>query len=222
MYNFDVANDKSEFFESLYRRIFMRNNSLKVIIMLLLSSFMLSGCSNKTETKSEQKVSEEVRYDVQHEETVEIETEEPEEGVLEVVITEVNWESYFDGINGSAVIYNPSENSYQIYNQEMALTQRSPCSTFKIISSLIALENKVIIPDESTRTWSGEIFWNEKWNRDINFEDAFQTSCVWYYREIIDEIGRDMMQQELKKLDYGNCDISDWDEYLNTNNNNRA
>lgn len=226
MYNFDVANDKSEFFESLYRRIFMRNHSLKVIIMLLLSSFMLSGCSNKKETESEHKVSEEVIYDVQHEsekiETVEIETEEPEEGVLEAVITEVNWESYFDGINGSAVIYNPSENSYQIYNQEMALTQRSPCSTFKIISSLIALENKVIIPDESTRTWSGEIFWNEKWNRDINFEDAFQTSCVWYYREIIDEIGRDMMQQELKKLDYGNCDISDWEGYLNTNNNNRA
>lgn len=204
----------------------MRNNSPKAILMLLISSFMLSGCSNKKEIESEHKASEEVIYDVQHEsekiETVEIEPEEPEEGVLEAVITEASWESYFDGINGSAVIYNPSENNYQIYNQEMALTQRSPCSTFKIISSLIALENKVIIPDESTRTWSGEIFWNEEWNRDINFEDAFQTSCVWYYREIIDEIGRDMMQQELKKLDYGNCDISDWEGYLNTNNNNRA
>lgn len=207
----------------------MRNNLVlykKAIIMLFLSLLMLCGCSSEKEKESEHKISEEVIYDEQQEsekmQTAEKETEEPEEDISETVITEVNWENYFDGINGSAVIYNPSENSYQIYNQEMALTQRSPCSTFKIISSLIALENKIIIPDESTRTWSGEIFWNGKWNRDINFIDAFQTSCVWYYRKIIDEIGKDIMQEELNKLDYGNCDISDWEGYLNTNNNNRA
>lgn len=56
-----------------------------------------------------------------------------------------------------------------IYNKELALTQRSPCSTFKIISSLIGLENGIIDPDNSVRPWSGEIFWNEDWNRDINF-----------------------------------------------------
>lgn len=207
----------------------MRNNTglyKKAIIMLLLLSFVLCGCSSEKETESENKTSEKLIYDVQQEtekvQTVETETEESEEDTLEAMITEVNWENYFDGINGSAVIYTPAENSYQIYNQEMALTQRSPCSTFKIISSLIALENKVIIPDESTRTWSGEIFWNENWNRDINFEDAFQTSCVWYYRGIIDELGKGIMQEELNKLDYGNCDISDWEGYLNTNNNNRA
>jgi len=31
-----------------------------------------------------------------------------------------------------------------------------------------------------------------------------------------------MMQKELEKLQYGNCDISDWEGQLNTNNNNRA
>lgn len=30
------------------------------------------------------------------------------------------------------------------------------------------------------------------------------------------------MQEELEKLQYGNCDISDWEGRLNTNNNNRA
>lgn len=30
------------------------------------------------------------------------------------------------------------------------------------------------------------------------------------------------MQNELNKLKYGNCDISDWEGKLNTNNNNRA
>ena len=107
-------------------------------------------------------------------------------------------------------------------NQDLAETRRPPCSTFKIISSLIALENGIIEPENSTRTWSGEIFWNEDWNKDINFSEAFRTSCVWYFRQVIDDIGKDMMQKELNKLKYGNCDISDWEGRLNTNNNNRA
>lgn len=37
-----------------------------------------------------------------------------------------------------------------------------------------------------------------------------------------DEIGKDLMQKELEKLQYGNCDISDWEGRSNTNNNNRA
>lgn len=134
----------------------------------------------------------------------------------------MDWANDFDGINGAAVIYDSTENRYQIYNQELAFTQRSPCSTFKIISSLIALENGIIEPDHSTRTWSGEIFWNEEWNKDINFSDAFHASCVWYFREVIDEIGKDMIQEELNKLSYGNCDISDWEGRLNTNNSNPA
>ena len=50
----------------------------------------------------------------------------------EAVIEEVDYSAYFEGLNGAAVIYDPSENRYQIYNQETALTQRSPCSTFKL------------------------------------------------------------------------------------------
>lgn len=149
----------------------------------------------------------------------EVTIDEREEAVEPVMIEE-EWSAYFDGINGAAVIYDPAENSFQIYNQELALTRRSPCSTFKIISSLIALEDGVIEPDDSVRTWSGEIFWNEKWNRDIGFSDAFHASCVWYFREVIDEIGKETMQEELNRLLYGNCDISDWEGHLNTNNSN--
>ena len=117
-----------------------------------------------------------------------------EEIAAEPIIEDMDWSNYFDGINGTAVFYEPTENCYKIYNQELALTQRSPCSTFKIISSLIALENGIIKPNESVHTWSGEIFWNEEWNRDIDFSDAFRSSCVWYFREIIDEIGKDMIK----------------------------
>lgn len=201
----------------------------KIYSCILVSSLLgLTACSKEDDSfidkqQPELKTSEEI---TRTEEVPKVDISQTEnaipneEVVTEPLITETDWADYFEGINGAAVIYNPDENSYQIYNQELALTQRSPCSTFKIISSLIALENGIIEPDNSTRTWSGEIFWNEEWNRDIDFSDAFHASCVWYFREVIDEIGKDTMQEELKKLEYGNCDISDWAGRLNTNNNN--
>lgn len=89
--------------------------------------------------------------------TAETITDEIQQEIIEPTIADVDWSGYFDGINGAAVIYDPAENCYQIYNRELALTQRSPCSTFKIISSLVALENGIIDPNNSIRTWSGEI-----------------------------------------------------------------
>lgn len=170
---------------------------------------------NKTEdmSQTEEALIEKIMQTEEATDLIQEEADEP-------MIIEAVWSNYFEEINGAAVIYDPVENCYQIYNQELALTRRSPCSTFKIISSLIALENGIIEPDNSTRIWSGEVFWNEDWNKDIDFSDAFHASCVWYFREVIDEIGKDMMQDELNKLQYGNCDISDWNGELNTNNHN--
>lgn len=187
-------------------------------ILLIVSLLMFYGCSK--ENQPEYKKNPAVSKKTEKMETVIF--EKPTADTMEPTITKVNLESYFDGMNGAAVLFKPSENSYQIYNEETALTRRSPCSTFKIISSLIALENKVIVPEDSIRAWDGEVFWNQDWNRDINFADAFQTSCVWYFRKVIDEIGRAAVQEELNRLEYGNCDISDWEGSLNSNNNNRA
>lgn len=147
---------------------------------------------------------------------------EPAAKGAEPETTEEDWSEYFDGLNGAAVLYDASADRFTVYNSELAGTRRSPCSTFKIISSLIGLENGIIVPENSTRAWSGETFWNESWNHDIDFGEAFRASCVWYFREVADEIGQELMQEELDKLMYGNCDISDWEGRLNTNNNNRA
>ena len=141
---------------------------------------------------------------------------------MEPEMVEADWSAYFHGLNGAAVLYDASQNRYVVYNDDLAMTRRSPCSTFKIISSLIALEKGIIVQEDSVRTWSGETFWNEDWNKDLGFQEAFRCSCVWYFREVIDEIGKETMQEELDKLGYGNCDITDWEGRLNSNNNNRA
>lgn len=103
-------------------------------------------------------------------------------------IVEADWAEYFDGFQGAAVVYDVSALRFMVYNSELAQTRRSPCSTFKIISSLTALEHGIIDPADSVRQWSGEVFWNEKWNKDMDFGEAFRDSCVWYFREVIERI----------------------------------
>lgn len=210
-----------------------RKNHLKVICWVFVCAFILTGCADNS--VAEKKTSAETGKEELSEETdekpeiessrvsIETDTEDsPEDTVIEPENVSADWSEYFNGLNGTAVIYDASDRRYTMYNSDLALTRRPPCSTFKIISSLIGLENGIIIPEDSTRTWSGEIFWNEDWNRDIDFHEAFRTSCVWYFRQVIDDIGKDLMQKELDKLQYGNCDISDWEGELNTNTNNRA
>lgn len=222
--------------------------NFKTVCMVLVCAFILAGCTGNH--SAEEKISAE--NGKEEPEGAELEGEEPEgeepeeekqealemESVsgsteadtgdpaecmeMEPETVAVDWSGYFNGLNGTAVVYDASSNRYTIYNSDLAEERRPPCSTFKIISSLIALENGIIVPEDSTRSWSGEVFWNEDWNKDIDFSEAFRTSCVWYYRQVIDDIGQNMMQEELNKLQYGNCDISDWEGWLNTNNNNRA
>ncbi len=213
-----------------------RNNYFKVGYWIFVCAILLTGCSKEHSTE-ERIVVEDVKEEIGEEKIGQQEMESDNvplekntkdmEGdtvdmAVEPEIVGADCSEYFNGLNGTAVIYDASNRRYTIYNDELAEIRRSPCSTFKIISSLTGLEHGILEPEVSTRTWSGEVFWNEDWNRDIDFSEAFRTSCVWYYRQLIDDIGQDRMQEELEKLQYGNCDISDWEGRLNTNNNNRA
>lgn len=211
---------------------------VKLIGCGIMGMLFFSGCSEKPGTENgeavlEQETDDKERDELEpteknetegrsHSQNEEIEEPGTELGTSEPETTEADWSEYFDGFQGAAVLYDPFARQFTVYNSELAETRRSPCSTFKIVSSLTALEHGVIEPGRSLRPWSGEMFWNENWNRDMEFEEAFRSSCVWYFREVIDEIGQERMQQELDRLSYGNCDISDWEGRLNTNNNNPA
>lgn len=140
----------------------------------------------------------------------------------EPVLVERDWSAFFQGMQGCAVIYDPQRQEIHVFQPSLAETRRSPCSTFKIVSAFAALEAGVLQPEDSTRAWSGEVFWNDEWNRDLDFSDAFHSSCVWYFRQLIDELGPERMQQAVDRLQYGNCDLSDWSGARNQNNNNPA
>lgn len=128
---------------------------------------------------------------------------------------EVNYGDYFQGIEGTAVFYSTKEEKYYLYNKELAEQPSSPCSSFKIISCLMGLESGTIDPSNSTMQWDGTNYPLNDWNKDLDYQQAFKVSSIWYFRKAIDLMEEDYVQDILNKLEYGNCDISEWEGSLN-------
>lgn len=128
---------------------------------------------------------------------------------------EINWQEYFNDVNGTAIFYYPESDAYAVYQKELSEKRSSPCSTFKIFSTYVGLDTGVIQRDDSVRKWNGTVYWYEPWNRDMGLPNAFRQSCVWYYRQVIDDIGQPVMQAYIDEMNYGNRDISDWQGDLN-------
>lgn len=123
----------------------------------------------------------------------------------------VDYSDCFEGISGGAIFCNTKNKEYNIYNKELIETRRSPCSTFKIVSTLIGLEKGVINSKESVMGYDGTEYPNKNWNKNLSLEEAFKESCVWYYKKLIDKVDAKSVQNILDDLKYGNCDISEWE-----------
>jgi len=132
--------------------------------------------------------------------------------VKENTITEneVDYSQEFGEIKGCCVFYDVSINSYNFYNKADCETMYSPNSIFKIISTLEGLECGTVTSETSTMNYNGNTYPFESWNTNLNLKEAFQNSCVWYYRQLIDKIGEETMKKGLEEIGYGNCDISEW------------
>lgn len=210
---------------------------IKRIFVFCVLISLLAGCSSQTEDNLDEKaeVKEEIPTEMSEmseaHKTVpssELTEEATENSAKESLpkteqVKEIDLSRYFEGLNGCAVFYNPEQEGeeYLIYNKELSQFPSSPCSTFKIASLLMGLEDQVITPEDSLMEWNQTQYWKEDWNRDLDYKEAFQTSCVWYFRELINRLGKEKVQDTLEELKYGNCDISDWEGKLNLNNSNR-
>ena len=140
----------------------------------------------------------------------------PQEQETAQTQTGPTWESRtpseaFQGIQGCAVLYDLGTDHYTLYQEDLCRTQVSPCSTFKILSTLMGLHTGVLTGPESTMTYSGIQYPVAAWNGNLTLAEAFQSSCVWYFRQVIDQVWQASVAQQLAALDYGNQDISQWE-----------
>lgn len=178
---------------------------------LLLCLLLFSGCVNEQET---QEIESPESGEMTTAEQGSMENEDEALDTIDVLSTiteEVDLNDEFKGINGCAVIYDVKNDKYFVYNTSLSEKEASPYSTFKIISTLAGLKNGVIENETSTMNYSGVQYPVSEWNENLTLEKAFQASCIWFFRQIIDEVGSGEIQNELTQLEYGNCDISEWD-----------
>ncbi|AOT69572.1 BlaR1 family beta-lactam sensor/signal transducer [Geosporobacter ferrireducens] len=117
-------------------------------------------------------------------------------------------DNYFQGYDGSFVLLDANKDIYYIYNEKRSRERVSPCSTYKIISSLIGLETGRLRDKDTKIPWDGIIYPFEPWSQDHTLETAFSYSVDWYFEKFTDEIERDKIMDYMKKIGYGNSDIS--------------
>lgn len=173
---------------------------LKIFCISAVCLIEISGCSPNQEKME--------KVESQQLEQSEADDKKESENTKE---ERVDLSNVFNEINGCAVLYSPTENQYSLYNKDMAKQEVSPYSTFKIISTLLGLHNKIIKDETSTMNYNGIQYQNSDWNGDLTLQKAFQTSCIWYFRQIINDVGKEEVEKELNELEYGNCDVSEWE-----------
>lgn len=119
-------------------------------------------------------------------------------------ITYIDLSDAFEEYNGSFVLYNATEDSWQIYNKEYATARISPASTFKIYSALFSLETGIITPEQSLIPWDGQNYMYDLWNADQTLESAMQNSVTWYFQALDQQTNLPSIKKYVQEIGYGN------------------
>lgn len=120
---------------------------------------------------------------------------------------------YFEDTEGCFVFFDTQDSSYQRYNSERCAKRFTPCSTFKIPNTLIALDSKLFSDPDSIVTWDSTKnpplnYWPSSWRKDNSLRTALQNSVVWFYQEIARKTGKEKYKDYLNKINYGNKDLA--------------
>ncbi len=121
------------------------------------------------------------------------------------------WNLIFDRrlVTGVALVYDDaadrcySSAPLRIYDRFL------PASTFMILNSLIALETGVVSDETQIIPWDRTERDVKAWNRDMNIQEAIACSAVWVCQELARRIGRERMEEWIRRADYGNGETGD-------------
>ncbi len=122
--------------------------------------------------------------------------------------TERDLSEFFGRREGCFVLYDAQAHSYTRYNPKGCAERFTPCSTFKIANSLIALQTGVATGPEFSLKWDGVMRPIAPWNQDHTLRSAMSDSVLWFYQELARRIGPERMADYVRRFDYGNRDTS--------------
>ncbi|KHO02297.1 class D beta-lactamase [Rickettsia felis] len=101
--------------------------------------------------------------------------------------------------------------NYKFIKQEGNCESRyAPCSTFKIVLSLMGYDDGFLIDETHPKLPFKEGYddYLEVWKQPHTPKDWIKNSCLWYSRLITKELGYEKFRDYITKFDYGNQDIS--------------
>nr|WP_296696697.1 class D beta-lactamase [Thiocapsa sp. UBA6158] len=107
------------------------------------------------------------------------------------------------GVEGTLVIADLDGDSVHVHNASRAAQRFPTASTFKILNTLIALEEGVVAGPDALIPWDGRVHDMPDWNRDHTLASAFATSCVWCYQSLARQIGAERYRSHLARAGYG-------------------
>ncbi|MCM8624782.1 class D beta-lactamase [Accumulibacter sp.] len=93
------------------------------------------------------------------------------------------------GVAGTLLIESARTGQRFVHDDACSHQAFTAASTFKVLNTLIALEEGVIGGADSTIRWNGTVHEIADWNRDQTLETAFKVSCVWCYQELAQRVG---------------------------------
>jgi beta-lactamase class D len=116
--------------------------------------------------------------------------------------------AHFGAYSGAFALFDSRENRWLRYHAQQCQIRSTPCSTFKVLNSLIALETGIADGPNFALRWDGIKRPIEAWNRDQTLRSAFAVSCLWYYENLAARIGLERYKRILAEVRYGNGDVT--------------
>ena len=114
--------------------------------------------------------------------------------------SELNLSNYFEGYEGSFVLYDLKNETWKIHNKKQAVLRIAPNSTYKIYNALFALENGIIKPESSLIEWNGTSYPFETWNKNQTLQSAMNSSVNWYFQSLDEQLGAASVQASQNRI----------------------
>lgn len=111
-------------------------------------------------------------------------------------------------VTGSFVLHDLGRDHWVFIDSAQAEVATLPASTFKIFSSLYALESGIAADADAVFTWDGTDYGRPEVNRDLSLREALKVSAYWVHRDIARRAGGTGLKHWLDTVGYGNADTS--------------
>jgi len=107
------------------------------------------------------------------------------------------------GIDGTLVIESVGTGRRFVHDDRRASQAYPAASTFKMLNTLIALEEGAIAGADAIFHWDGTRHEIADWNRDQTLASAFRVSCVWCYQQLARRVGAQKYPAYIEQSRYG-------------------